>query len=91
MKDYFDNLNNRLDEVQSVLADIRVDLARNTRSLEEHMRRTEALESAVDVIRAEARPVQTHVAVVGALGKVLAAGGTVVAIVEGVLQLTGHK
>lgn len=64
-------------------------LARNTVSLEHHIRRTDLLETSVDKLRTEFKPVALHVAIVGAVGKGIGIIGTIVGIGAGLARIFG--
>lgn len=82
LEDLFQRLENKMDSVTDQLVTIRVDL-------EEHMRRTEAAEATLKVLQEETKPLKTHVAIMAALGKVLALTGTGVGIAVGLSKLLG--
>lgn len=63
---------------------------RHSGILSEHIRRTELAEENIELLRAELKPVALHVAVVGALGKVVGLLGVLVGIAVGVWKLLGH-
>lgn len=64
-------------------------LERQQAALDEHVRRSETNEKAIDVVRAELAPLKTHAAVWGALAKILAALGVLVSIAVGVVKIMG--
>jgi chromosome segregation ATPase len=79
----------KLDRQDERLDRIEVLQARHTASLEDHMRRTEAAESQLLLVEDTLKPLKLHVAVTGALAKVLGVAGTCVAIAKalGLLNL----
>ncbi len=77
-----ERLDGRMDRLEAQTAE-------NVAVLKDHTRRSEALEAAVEVVRAELDPVKTHVAVFGALMKGVGVVGTVVGIITGVAKLLG--
>jgi hypothetical protein len=77
-------------ETQRSVSVIQSTLAAQHVTLEEHQRRSLANEKAVEQVRAEIKPISVHVAVVGAIGKVLATVGTLVGIAAGLARLLGH-
>lgn len=77
-------------DVQHSVREIEKTLAAQYATLTDHQRRSLANEEAVQLLRAEIRPLALHVAMVGAFAKVLAAAGTVVGIAVGIYKLLGH-
>ena len=73
-------IDERLDRMEVTQAEQKV-------LLTEHMRRTDALEDRVEQVAKEQVPLRMHVAVVGALGKVLAVVGTLIGIAVGIMKL----
>lgn len=67
-------IEDRLERVEAILQRMDVTLAAQHVSLENHIRRTELLEESV-------RPIEKHVAVVGAIGKILLGSGGVLSII----------
>jgi hypothetical protein len=82
MEDLFLHVDRKLDAIAADLGEVKGDLR-------EHIRRTELLEVATASLRAGLSPVQTHVAVMGALAKGIGLLGVVVAIISGVAKLLG--
>ncbi len=72
----------RLDKIDDRLDESNATHVRNTTTLEHHVRRT-------DLLEAQIAPLQTHVAVVAALGKTFALVGTLVGILVGIAKLFG--
>lgn len=64
--------------------------AKHSAVLDEHQRRSLANEEAVELLRSEIKPLTVHVAMVGALGKLLAVVSTVVGVAVGLMKLLGH-
>lgn len=56
-----ERLEGKLDKQQEHIHEIDKTLVRNTASLEEHMKRTEMNEEAIELLREELKPVRTHV------------------------------
>lgn len=52
----FDNIEEKLEKHSNVLESINVTMSKNTQSLEEHMRRTEAVEERLDFVEADLDP-----------------------------------
>lgn len=61
MQDEIRRLEDKLDRVAEDIVDIKVTMARNTQSLEEHMRRSLANEEAIDILKQEVKPIEEHV------------------------------
>ena len=57
-------LTNKVDAISEDISEIKVILARNTSSLEEHMRRTAINEEQISMLREDLKPVEEHVAMV---------------------------
>jgi len=77
-----EKLDGRLDKVD-------VTLAAQAAVLKEHVRRTQINEESLESLRNEVKPLVVHVAVVGAIGKVVAGIGILVGICVGIYQLLG--
>lgn len=76
-------------DIAAQLTEIRLILARQEGHLAEHIRRTALLEEGMTRVIAELQPLKTHVAIWGALAKILGAVGTLVGIGAGVAKLLG--
>ncbi len=79
----------KLEDITTHLGEINTTLALNTAALEEHQRRSIANEKNLDLLRKEFKPIALHVAVVGALGKLIGIMGTGVGLIIGILKLLG--
>jgi hypothetical protein len=71
------------------LVTIKLTLAEQHHTLEDHTRRSLAAEEALELLKAEVKPIALHVAVVGALGKIIVFSGSALGLVAGVLKLLG--
>lgn len=69
-----DHINARLERIEATLNRIDVTLAKQHVSLETHIKRTDLLEERLE-------PISAHVAIVGAIGKILIGSGGVVGLV----------
>lgn len=78
--DKLDKMDDRLDSIDKTLVSHDV-------QLKEHMRRSLANEENVELLRKEFKPVSTHVAVVGALAKVVLGLATIASAIAAVLKL----
>lgn len=81
-----------LEQLRSV--DSRLDVMSNAlvkqeANLAEHMRRTQANEESLDLLRAEFKPVASHVVIVGAVGKGLVGLLTIGASLAGTAKALG--
>lgn len=84
MEARLDRVEDKLDQVLLIQADIRADL-------QDHMRRTIINENNVDKIVAALAPVQEHVAFVRGLGKLLTILGTLLGGLFAAWQALFHK
>jgi archaellum component FlaC len=82
-------LDEKLDKIMEEIIDIKISVARNTGSLEEHMRRTEVAEENLRLLREEVEPIKAHVSNVHNVGnvfytivKVAAASATVAGVLR---------
>lgn len=66
------NNDQKLDKIQEDVTDIKVTLARNTASLEEHMRRTALLESKIEPLETHADMVKGAIKLVGIIAALAA-------------------
>ena len=57
----FDKLEAKIDGISEDIVEIKLIMARNTSSLEEHMRRSDLNEEAVRILKSELKPVEDHV------------------------------
>lgn len=84
------DLQTRLEKIYDAVSRIDVTLARQAVTLEDHTRRSLANEEALDLIRAEMAPLKAHVALWGALGKIISVAGTLLAALVTLLKLSGR-
>lgn len=70
-----DTLEEKIDAVSENIASIDKTLAVNTSSLQEHMRRTELNEKAIEVLKEDLKPISKHVHAVNVILKVAASLG----------------
>lgn len=87
MDDRWKRIDEKLDVIVEKIHTIDVTLVRNTSSLEEHIRRTELLEKAVDNLNDEIRPIQSHVKTINLFVKILMLSLGAAASVASVLKL----
>jgi acetate kinase len=80
----FDTLDGKVDKIQEDISDIKVIMAVNTKSLEQHMLRTEQNEEMIKLMQQEFKPVQEHIIQVNTIAKV---GAWVVGLLSAVYYL----
>ena len=83
-----DKIDDKLDKVDNRIDKIDVTLGKQEVQLAEHMRRSQANEEAVAILKDEVKPVVSHVYLMGVLGKialVLLGSGLILKIVKLVL------
>jgi DNA repair ATPase RecN len=72
----------KLDKVQEDVSEIKVILARNTASLEEHMKRTAIAEERIELVQeqmaVQIEPIRKHVIMVNTAIKLIAGAGAVI-------------
>lgn len=84
-------LDSAMERLSGTQADINATLERNTVILDEHMRRTEAAEKALELLKQEIEPVKTHVTAIKLLIKIGGVTGTIVGVVLGILKFMSEK
>ncbi len=89
IKSYLERLEGKLDRLDERLDESAKVQERHAVSLEEHMRRSEALEEAVAHLRTELAPIKTHVAMWGGVAKAITFVGAGAGAVVGILQVLG--
>ena len=62
-------------------------LERNTATLEEHIRRTEAAEENIELLRSDVRAIERHIISVQGVGKFIAFSSLVAGLVATILKL----
>lgn len=82
-----EKLDEKMDKVQEHLGSIDVTLAKNTTSLEEHIRRTELAEEAIGTIKDELKPIQKHVTQVHTVFSAIGFISVVVSIAAGIVKV----
>lgn len=71
MSDDIFRVEGKVDKIAEDITDIKVIMAKNTHSLEEHMRRTALLEQQVQRLDEDIEPIKIHVAVVSKITALL--------------------
>ena len=82
-------LHEKLDKLDTRLDRIDITLVRQEMHLDEHMRRTDLLETVVDEFKIDMRPVKRHVIVMEGVTKGIGIIATLVGIVGGFLKILG--
>lgn len=85
--EFIDKLDTRLTKLEDAAAEMRVLQAQHNASLTEHMRRTEVAEENLALLRSEFAPLKTHVAIYGALAKIITVGGALAGLATGLSKL----
>lgn len=79
------NQDQKIDKILEEITEIKITMAKNTSSLEDHMRRTELNEQRLEKFEEKLVPVITHVEKITFAWKVIATIGTLIAFVIGTL------
>lgn len=77
------------DEIKKDVSSLKTTAVRHQAVLEEHVRRTEAAEAALEHMQSRLKPLETHVSMWGGAGKVLAVLGTVASIIAVLYKIFG--
>lgn len=92
-----DKFEGKLDKMHDDIVEIKVIMARNTGSLEQHMERTAIAEENITLLRADVEPIKVHVAKVQGgmafamlVAKIVAGIATVVGVLVSVYQFIHH-
>ena len=76
----FDKLDERLESIEKAQAEANIIAAKQEVNLEQHMKRTEMLESRME-------PVERHINILNGALKAIGAGAVVVSLITGILKL----
>lgn len=87
MERQFDRIDNKLDQLGSKIEDINVTLAVNTKSLQEHMRRTEIAEAHLIELENRIMPITLHVERVRGVFWFISAIAGAVTVIAAVVEL----
>jgi hypothetical protein len=94
LQDWDEYVRGKLDGLADDVAEIKVILAAQHITLEDHQRRSIANERATDLLTAEVKPIKQHIAVfTGVLkgfGVLAGATGTLLGVITAVLKLLGR-
>ena len=85
----FTKIIEKLDTQSTDISEIRVDVAKNTISLEEHIRRTDIADENIQIIRSELKPLQKHVDAVNTILKLVGFLAVVSGAILGISQVIG--
>lgn len=77
-----DRIESKIDKIADHISSIDVTLAKQQVILDEHVKRTNLLEKKLE-------PVERHVTVINGLMKLIAALGTIIGLIHGMLKLKG--
>lgn len=75
------------EETQRDVSDMKADLAAQKVILDEHMRRSLANEEAVEIMRAQIKPIEEHILKFNFTFKLVAAVGTTLAVIAAVVKI----
>ncbi len=89
LRDEFDKIHGKLDSVQHTQGEIRTTQAEQAKDIQHHIKRTDALESRVEQVAEEIKPVKDHVSMVRGVGAFLAVVATVVGLVAALVSVFG--
>jgi len=85
----FTKIIEKLDTQSTDISEIRVDVAKNTISLDEHMRRTDIADENIQIIRSELKPLQKHVDAVNTILKLVGFLAVATGAIIGLSQVVG--
>ena len=80
-------INDKLDKIIDDIGEIKVTHAKNTAHLEEHMRRTDLLETRVEQVAGSIQPIQTHVDMIKGAMKLVTIVAAIASVILGILKL----
>ncbi len=70
--EFLERVYDRQEKLVDSVHEINITLAKQHISLEEHIKRSQAAEEAIQVLRAELKPIEQHVSIVKAVVKIIA-------------------
>lgn len=85
----FKNISDKLDKISDDMTDIKVTIAKQQVSLDDHIKRTNMLEESVEFLYDEIKPIKLHVSQVSAILKFLGIVASGITAIVGVLKLLG--
>lgn len=86
-KDFLDNISRKQDNIGSDIVEIKIVQAKQQISLDEHIRRSEALERAQEKLFNELEPIKTHVSRVDGAIKFIGIVSVIISILTGIVKL----
>lgn len=87
IENQIEKLDEKVDKLDEKIQDIGVVLTRNTSSLEEHMRRSLANEEAIQLMRQQIKPIESHVASVHTVLKIFGFLGLLASLGAGLVKI----
>jgi hypothetical protein len=85
--DIVNNTNTKVDKIDATLDDMKVVQVQHAQILDEHMRRTEVNEKAIEHLHRVIKPLEVHVSVFSALAKLIGVFAAVGSIGVAILKL----
>lgn len=91
IKDKLDAIESKMDEHTKILSSVDKTLALQAQQLENHIKRTQAAEDNLDLLRKEFKPVQRHVEFINDLSKLVTFLGVIAGIAYSIWAIVhGH-
>lgn len=81
-----DKLDNKIDSISSDIVEIKITSARHDENLKTHMKRSEAAEAGIELLKEELVPIKKHIYGVDIAIKIIAFGSTIIGSVLGFLR-----
>lgn len=82
MEKRLDRLEDKIDNINDTMVSIEVTMTKNTESLIHHMRRTDANEELIRLLREDLKPVETHVKHLQGAMKLIGFTGAILGILK---------
>lgn len=86
-KDLVERILDKLEEITKEITELKVVSVKQEENLKVHMKRSDALEEQLDIMRQELKPVQKHVFYVDAFIKGLGLISIIIGIISGLLKI----
>lgn len=87
ISDKVDKLDSKIDTIISDITEIKVTSARHEVNLQMHMKRSDAAETGINMLKDELVPIKKHVNAVDVVVKLIAFASTVIGTILGFLKL----
>ena len=84
-----DKLDNKIDCISSDIVEIKITSARHDENLKLHMKRSDAAEQGINILKEELIPIKKHVHGVDVVIKLIVIGSSVLGAIVGFLKLFG--